>query len=407
MDSVLRASFPRVSSISTGGSCWRSKQNAKHYFTSSNVTTSWHKTGKIQKEYCVVMSSRHNLKHHYKVIEGESTCQNSDRKYVVKATFGQPFEYEHQAQDPKRILNSVKNALDIFYRFSRPYAAIGAALGATSVSFLAVEKLSDLSLAFVIGWLQMVVASFCMNIFNCGLNQLCDVEIDKINKPFLPLASGELSFRTAVLIVASSLIMSFWLAWVEGSWPLFWAFSVSSVLGAAYSVDWPLLRWKKSPVLAAVNILINSAIARPLGYFLHIQTRVFKRPPTFPKPMIFCTAIVSLFFVVIALFKDLSDMEGDEKHGIQSLSLRLGQKRVFWICISLLEMAYGVTILVGATSPFLWSKISTGLGHAILALVLWFHAKSVDMKSNAALQSFYLFIWKLLWAEYFLIPLFR
>ncbi|KAE9594302.1 Naringenin 8-dimethylallyltransferase 2 [Lupinus albus] len=229
----------------------------------------------------------------------------------------------------------------------------------------------------------------------------------QINKPYLPLASGEWSVKTGTILVASSLIWCFWLAWNEGSWPLFWAFLSSTLLAVAYSVDLPLLRWKKSPALAATTILLNTGVARPLGYFFHIQTIVLKRPATLTRPLIFCLSILSLFFVVIALFKDIPDMEGDTKFGIRSLSTRLGQKQVFWICISLLEMAYGFTILAGATSPVLWSKISTGMGHAILASVLIYHAKQVDLKSNVALQSFYMFIWKLLWAEYFLIPLFR
>ncbi|KAE9614733.1 putative naringenin 8-dimethylallyltransferase [Lupinus albus] len=49
----------------------------------------------------------------------------------------------------------------------------------TSMSLLAVEKLSDLSLTFVTGWLQIMVATICKHIFNGGLNQLSDVEIDK------------------------------------------------------------------------------------------------------------------------------------------------------------------------------------------------------------------------------------
>ncbi|XP_019419929.1 PREDICTED: naringenin 8-dimethylallyltransferase 2, chloroplastic-like [Lupinus angustifolius] len=407
MGFVLPASFPRASSIASGGSCWSSKYNINNYSANPHIRTLCHKTWKINKEHCVMISSCHNLKH-YKSIEGGSTPQESVRKYAVNATSGKSLEYESQDGGPKRLRESIKYTLDIFYRFSRPYAAIGAALGATSVSFLAIEKLSDISLSFVInGWLKVFVAAFCMNIFNCGLNQLCDIEIDKINKPYLPLASGEWSVETGTIIVASSLILSFWLAWNEGSWPLFWAFLSSTLLAVAYSVDLPLLRWKKSPLLAATNILVNTGVARPLGYFFHMQTRVFKRPATLTRPLIFCISILSLFFVVIALFKDIPDIEGDTKFGIQSLSVRLGQKRVFWICISLLEMAYGFTILVGATSPFLWSKISTGMGHAILALVLWYHAKYVDLKSNVAMQSFYMFIWKLLWAEYILIPLFR
>ena len=37
--------------------------------------------------------------------------------------------------------------------------------------------------------------------------------------------------------------------------------------------------------------------------------------------------------------------------------LKIGQ--VFWICISLLQMAYAVAILVGASSSFIWSKVVT------------------------------------------------
>nr|BAK52290.1 isoliquiritigenin dimethylallyltransferase [Sophora flavescens] len=391
MGFVLPASFPRSSSITTG----------------SYGTTLWHKSEKIQKEYCVMLSSSHNLKHRHKVIHRGSSCQECERKYVVNATSGQLFEYEPQATDIKSNWDSIKDALNVFYSFMRPYSAIAAAMGATSVSLLAVEKLSDLSLPFFIGWLQAVVFSFIVNIFNCGLNELCDVELDKINKPNLPLVSGELSFRTGVLIVASSLIMSFGLTLIVGSWPLFWSQFASSLLAAAYSINLPLLRWKKYPILAATSILTNVAVAVPLGYFLHMQTHVFKRPATFPRPLNFCIAILSLFFVVIALFKDIPDIEGDKKFGVQSLAVRLGQKRVFWICISLLEMAYGVTILVGATSPFLWSKISTGLGHAVLASIVWNRAKSVDLKNKDSYKSFYMFIWKLICAEYCLIPLFR
>nr|BAK52289.1 8-dimethylallyltransferase [Sophora flavescens] len=410
MGSMLLASFPGASSITTGGSCLRSKRYAKNYYASSYVTTLWHKKGKIQKEHRAVIFSKHNLKQHYKVNEGGSTSNTSktcEKKYVVNAISEQSFEYEPQARDPESIWGSVNDALDTFYKFCRPYAMFNVVLGATFKSLVAVEKLSDLSLAFFIGWLQVVVAVICSHIFGVGLNQLCDIEIDKINKPDLPLASGKLSFRNVVIITASSLILGLGFAWIVDSWPLFWTVFISCMVASAYNVDLPLLRWKKYPVLTAINFIADVAVTRSLGFFLHMQTCVFKRPTTFPRPLIFCTAIVSIYAIVIALFKDIPDMEGDEKFGIQSLSLRLGPKRVFWICVSLLEMTYGVTILVGATSPILWSKIITVLGHAVLASVLWYHAKSVDLTSNVVLQSFYMFIWKLHTAEYFLIPLFR
>ncbi|XP_019419927.1 PREDICTED: naringenin 8-dimethylallyltransferase 2, chloroplastic-like [Lupinus angustifolius] len=404
MASMISASISGSSFITSGGSYRRSKQYTKNHYASisaSYVPTFLHKNEKTQKEYCAIMSSRHNLKHHYKVIGEES--QENERKYVVKAVSEPSFEYEPKVS----IWDTIKDAFNAFYRFTRPYAAIESGMAVASASFLAVEKLSDLSPSFFTVLFKLLVASFFMNIFHCGFNQLCDIEIDKINKPYLPLASGEWSYTKSVIIVASSLLLCFGLAWIEGSWPLFWGFFIGAVLTAVYSLDLPLLRWKNSALFAATNIILNAGVVRPLGYYLHMQTRVFNKPATITRPLIFCTAILSLYFLVVALFKDIPDTEGDKKFGVQSLSVRLGQKPVFSICISLLQMAYGASILVGATSPFLWSKLITGVGHGILALALWYRAKSVDLKRSDSFQSFYMFIWKLLSIEYLLIPLFR
>ncbi|KAL0920163.1 hypothetical protein M5K25_009280 [Dendrobium thyrsiflorum] len=93
------------------------------------------------------------------------------------------------------------------------------------------------------------------------------------------------------------------------------------------------------------------------------------------------------------------DVEGDRIFGIRSFSVRLGQKPVFWTCVCLLEMAYAVAIVTGVTSTCLWSKFPTVLGHAVLALILWNNARSVSLTSKAAITSFYMFIWKLFYAE--------
>nr|AAC09029.1 hypothetical protein [Arabidopsis thaliana] len=192
----------------------------------------------------------------------------------------------------------------------------------------AVEKVSDISPLLFTGILEAVVAALMMNIYIVGLNQLSDVEIDKVNKPYLPLASGEYSVNTGIAIVASFSIMSFWLGWIVGSWPLFWALFVSFMLGTAYSIN------------------------------------------------------------------DIPDIEGDKIFGIRSFSVTLGQKRVFWTCVTLLQMAYAVAILVGATSPFIWSKVISVVGHVILATTLWARAKSVDLSSKTEITSCYMFIWK-------------
>lgn len=349
------------------------------------------------------------LRPHVRSVEDRGLLYRSgSRSYILNAaSSGHPLESEPGTLDTQWNWDTVKNSLDAFYRFSRPHTVIGTALSVVSVSLLAAQKLSDFSPLFFTGVLEAIVASLFMNIYIVGLNQLSDVEIDKINKPYLPLASGEYSFRTGVMIVTSSAILSFWLGWLVGSWPLFWALFLSFVLGTAYSINLPMLRWKRFALVAAMCILAVRAVIVQLAFYLHIQTHVYRRPAVFSRPLIFATGFMSFFSVVIALFKDIPDIDGDKKFGIRSFTVTLGQKRIFWTCISLLEIAYGVAVLVGVASPCLWSKFITILGHAMLGSILWNRAKSIDLKSKAAITAFYMFVWKLFYAEYLLIPLVR
>ncbi|RDJ58252.1 hypothetical protein AB723_19625, partial [Acinetobacter baumannii] len=113
--------------------------------------------------------------------------------------------------------------------------------------------------------------------------------------------------------------------------------------------------------------------------------------------------------VIVAAFAflDIPDVDGDRVFGIQSFSVRLGQERVFWLCIYLLQAAYGVAIVMGGVSSLMWSKLVMVLGHSILATVLWNQAVALDLKSKVAITSFYMFVWKLFYAEYLLIPFMR
>ncbi|KAF8084146.1 hypothetical protein N665_0732s0004 [Sinapis alba] len=394
MESLLFSSS--LLSAAGGGLCLR-KQNLKLLSLSGNrVNLRCNSSNVLTKP-----KTRNNLVTRLDGQESSSLflCSRHKSRFQANATTGQP-----EAFEPKSKPNSFRDSLDAFYRFSRPHTVIGTVLSILSVSFLAVEKVSDISPLLFTGILEAVVAALMMNIYIVGLNQLSDVEIDKVNKPYLPLASGEYSVKTGIAIVASFSIMSFWLGWIVGSWPLFWALFVSFMLGTAYSINLPLLRWKRFALVAAMCILAVRAIIVQVAFYLHIQTHVFGRPVMFTRPLIFATAFMSFFSVVIALFKDIPDIEGDKIFGIRSFSVTLGQERVFWTCVSLLQMAYTVAILVGATSPFIWSKVISVVGHVILATTLWTRAKSVDLSSKTEITSCYMFIWKLFYAEYLLLP---
>ncbi|XP_068493719.1 glycinol 4-dimethylallyltransferase-like [Phaseolus vulgaris] len=180
------------------------------------------------------------------------------------------------------------------------------------------------------------------------------------------------------------------------------------ILWTGYSVNVPFLRWKQYPVVSALILFVSSTFIFPITNFLHMQTFVFKRPVVFPRSLIVSIVFMGFYSIGLALSKDIPDIEGDKQHGIDSFSMRLGQEKVFWICVFLFEMAFGIVFLAGATSssPF-WIKIVTSVGSFALASILWYQTKYVDVTNPASTRSFYSFNWKLLMGAYFLLPLTR
>ena len=79
--------------------------------------------------------------------------------------------------------------------------------------------------------------------------------IVQVNKPYLPLASGEFTMQSALAIVGICGIAALVIGVLVGSLPLMTTLVGSAVLSLAYSVDLPFLRWKQNPVAAAACIL--------------------------------------------------------------------------------------------------------------------------------------------------------
>ncbi|XP_065027503.1 homogentisate geranylgeranyltransferase, chloroplastic-like [Musa acuminata AAA Group] len=311
---------------------------------------------------------------------------------------------ENEAGQCEGLLNAVSKHVDAFCRFSRPHTVIGTVIGIVSVSLLPVESIADISLIFFYGLLKALLPAIFMNIYVVGLNQLFDIEIDKVNKPRLPLASGEFSLEIGIAIVALCCVLSFALGVKSQSPAILSALLISFFLGSAYSINLPFLRWKQHAFLAASCILCVRAIVVQLAFFIHMQRYVLGRPIALTKSVVFATAFMCFFSAVIALFKDIPDVDGDRDFGIHSFSVRLGQEKVFWLCIKLLLTAYTTALAVGASSSNTYRKIVTVIGHGFLAFILWFRAQSLDVENKVSVTSFYMFIWKLFYAEYLLIP---
>jgi homogentisate phytyltransferase/homogentisate geranylgeranyltransferase len=115
-----------------------------------------------------------------------------------------------------------------------------------------------------------------MNLYITGLNQITDVEIDKVNKPGLPIPSGILSIRDASCVVAVALATSLWIGAahpVFGSQGLNLALYGSGILGTIYSL--PPFRLKRFPLLAALCIVAVRGTIINAGFFAHAKRAAF------------------------------------------------------------------------------------------------------------------------------------
>lgn len=303
--------------------------------------------------------------------------------------------------------------IDAFVRFTRPHTMLGTAISIISISCLAVSGWQWTGPA-VVALVQALSSALLMNVAIVGINQLYDIDIDKVNKPYLPLASGEFSPATGAAIVAACTAGAFAIGLASGSAPLLWTLGASLALGVLYSVELPFMRWKRSPLLAAGCILAVRAVFVQVGFFMHMAAAAGSPELALSRPLAFITGFMLLFSVVIALFKDIPDVRGDRQAGVQTLSVKLGEKRVFWACVGMLLTLYAGGVAFGLTAPppppgaAPWAgAVSKGVvaaGHALLGGLLLARARRVDTSVHGELTGFYMFIWKLLYSEYAIVP---
>jgi len=293
------------------------------------------------------------------------------------------------------------------WQFSRPHTIIGTSLSVVALYLVALGETqqADFSLFLGISSLERLfiawIACLAGNIYIVGLNQLYDVEIDRVNKPQLPLASGDFSLKQGQWIVGIAGAFAIVLAIFLSPW-LLATVGISLAIGTAYSV--PPLRLKRFSLLAAICILTVRGVVVNMGLFGYFSQGLIQQA-IFPPSVLFLTLFILIFTVAIAIFKDVPDMEGDQKFQIQTFTLILGKPFVFQITRGVITLAYGTMILAGVgflpvVNPYFFIGF-----HGVLLVLFWWYSLNVDLDDKIAIADFYQFIWKLFFLEYLLFPL--
>jgi len=198
--------------------------------------------------------------------------------------------------------------------------------------------------------LTVILGSACaafLNAANNSLNQIYDLEIDRINKPNRPIVTGEITIREAWIFT--------WIMYVLGTVPTWlvvahpyttWQAKLTAPLGAhecffiyltalvatfVYSVP-ALGRTKAHPIGANLTIAIpRGCLLKVAGWTMVAHAFAARRPFLASSEPWFIGSVFMFFLLGAASTKDFSDIEGDRAGNCRTLPIRFGVRKAAWM----------------------------------------------------------------------------
>ena len=183
-------------------------------------------------------------------------------------------------------------------------------------------------------WFFAPVVILFAGIFSIFVNNLSDIEIDRITNRERPLVTGKIKVedykKMTILFFFLAVIYSAAINHITLFLTLLW-------IGNYFLYSVPPLRFKRIPFFSKLFLSLNSLMLVILGYYF-----VTGFTSLFPVEVI-------LFFVVgytaVVNFIDLKDYEGDKEAGIKTIPTILGLRKGKLVIGSFFPILYIVAIL--------------------------------------------------------------
>eukprot|EP00898_Chlorokybus_atmophyticus_P003066 jgi/Chlat1/3760/Chrsp259S03941 len=294
-----------------------------------------------------------------------------------------------------------------FWKFLRPHTIRGTLLGTTALTARALKEAAAAKV--VLDWALLprallgLLALLCGNGYIVGINQIYDVDIDRVNKPFLPVAAGELSPTAAWALCALLAVAGISIVARNFGSLITGLYALGLGLGTIYSV--PPFRLKRFPLPAF--LIIATVRGLLLNFGVYYATRAALGLPFQWSPAVaFITVFVTVFATVIAITKDLPDVDGDRANNISTFATRLGVKNISILGCSLLLANYIGAAALTVVYPQAFNVALMAGAHSLLGAALLWQLRQLDVRryTQDALASFYRFIWYLFYSEYAMLP---
>jgi geranylgeranylglycerol-phosphate geranylgeranyltransferase len=270
--------------------------------------------------------------------------------------------------------SAARGKLRLYTALARPFTLLPPLLGIVSGSVCAFGSAHNpdparrLTLAVIA---TVALGSLCASLMNAAsnaINQIYDLEIDRLNKPNRPLVTGALStgeaWRFSWLFYVLALVPT-WLvvphpfdtlgaklAAPVGYHQTFFIYLAGLLFTFVYSA--PALGRTKVRGMAA-----NLTIAVPRGVLLKVAGWAMVASVGFVEPW-YLGGIIGLFLIGASSTKDFADIAGDRAGGCKTLPILYGVRKAAWVISPFFVLPW-VLLPLGA-----WLRDPQDPTHAIL-----------------------------------------
>ncbi len=218
--------------------------------------------------------------------------------------------------------------LRFYWSFIRPFTLLVPATGMLAGSLMALGAEPKWTSSWTTNGFELVLhvvagafLAAALNAYSNGINQIFDVEVDRINKPWRMLPSSKISNTEAWAISLFLLVVALALAFqISGQTVVIVV--VAAVLTYIYSA--PPCRTKRHGFLA------NITVAIPRGTLLIVAGWSVVKDIGDKEPW-FIGALFGFYMLGAVSTKDFSDIEGDRHGGCRTLPVKYGVRSATWM----------------------------------------------------------------------------
>jgi 4-hydroxybenzoate polyprenyltransferase len=235
--------------------------------------------------------------------------------------------------------------LSLYNQLARPFILLPPLLGIVSGAVCAFGSVHNpdpdrrLTLSVL---LTVALGSLCASFLNAAsnaLNQITDLEIDRVNKPKRPLVTGALSIREAWRFTLLTYVLAIVPTWWVVVYPhVTWGDKFRAplrdhqtffiyLLGLLFTLVYSMPEFGRSK---ARGMLANLTIAIPRGCLLKVAGWAMVARVGYTEPW-FIGGIFGLFLIGASSTKDFADIEGDRAGGCKTLPILHGPRKAAWI----------------------------------------------------------------------------